>query len=223
TTFSDQALLASDLLLADYAENGDDASIEELREFTSTSMDTLTQVESLLPDEARDELVHAAEVLGDIDAAAGGACPECSGGIAEIPPVLQSAGQLAERPVVVVPAPLLKEGRPATGGGPQQGGAQGPRQDDAQADAQDEGQDEGQDDGQDDGDPATDPPIAPDTGAAPGTGTGTGAGPTSPLEVLTDVTTGQGGGQNPNGGGLPGVPGGGEVIDDVEDSLPDLP
>jgi hypothetical protein len=205
TTFSNQALLASDLLLADYAENGDEASIEELRDFTTTSMATLARLEALLPEETHDELVHAAQVLGDIDAAAGQACPDCAGGITQIPAVL-SAGQLSERPVIVVPAPLVEEGRPSTDGGPKRGD-KGPKQNGGPAD---------------DGDPLTDPPVAPDPGDTD-PGTPAGDDPTNPLDVLTDPVTGQGGGQTSNGGGLPGVPEVDDVIDSVDDSLPELP
>lgn len=202
-TFSDQSLLASDLLLADYAENGDDASIEELREFTSTSMETLAELEALVPEEARDELVHAAQVLGDIDDAAARACPGCSGGITQVPSVLLSAGRLTDRQLVVVPAPLVQEGRPSTDGGPKQDDDKGPRRNGGS------------------GGPLTGPTLSTDPGD---TDAGTGGDPTSPLDVLTDPATGQGGGQTSNDGGLPGVPEVDDVIDDVvDDDLPELP
>ena len=86
--FADQASEASDLLLADYAENGDQASISELRDFTADSLDQLTALESQVPDAAQDELVRAAQLLVEIDAAAQRACPLCAGtGITEIPPI----------------------------------------------------------------------------------------------------------------------------------------
>ena len=86
--FADQASEASDLLLADYAENGDRASISELRDFTADSLDQLTALESQVPDAAQDELVRAAQLLVEIDAAAQRACPLCAGtGITEIPPI----------------------------------------------------------------------------------------------------------------------------------------
>lgn len=193
-TFSDQALLASDLLLDDYAETGEESSIEELNDFTSTSMQTLTQLEGILPDEARSELVTAAQVLGAIDAAARQACPSCRGGLTEIPPSLVSVGRVTEPLVIVVPAPFVEEGTRAgdghkpSKGGPKQGG---------------EGQQT------DDGDPLTNPTLSPDPG-----GTG-GNDPTSPLDALTDPVTG-GGGNTSTGDGLPGVPG-------VDDGLTELP
>jgi hypothetical protein len=85
-TFAAQASEASDLLLADYADNDNQASVSELRDFTAQSLDQLTALEPQVPDEARDELVRAARVLLDIDAAAQQACPICAGtGITEIP------------------------------------------------------------------------------------------------------------------------------------------
>lgn len=84
--FVDQTSEASDLLLADYAETGDQASISELRDFTADSLDQLTALESEVPDAVQDELVRAAQLLIEIDAAAQRACPLCAGsGITEIP------------------------------------------------------------------------------------------------------------------------------------------
>lgn len=206
-TFSDQALQASDLLLDDYAETGDEGSIEELRNFTSTSMQTLTQLEALLPEEAQDELVYAAQVLGDIDAAAAQACPSCAGGITQIPAALMSAGHVTERPVVVVPAPLVQAGS-ATGSGKQDqaGGTKGDP-----------------DDSTDDGDPLTGPTLSPDTDTGTDTGTGEDDA-TNPIDALTDPVTGQGDGNTSNGGGtLPGVPEVDDVTDGVDDGLPELP
>ena len=74
-----QASEASDLLLADYADNDNQASVSELRDFTAQSLDQLTALEPQVPDDARDELVRAARVLLDIDAAAQQACPICGG------------------------------------------------------------------------------------------------------------------------------------------------
>ncbi|HEX6148809.1 DUF5667 domain-containing protein [Nocardioides sp.] len=102
TTFSEQAVEASDLLLDDYAANGDRSSIETLNEFTVSSMATLTQLEAVLPPGARDELKQAAEVLVEIDSAASSACPACRGGIDQIPALLLSIAQLPD-PTTTVP------------------------------------------------------------------------------------------------------------------------
>lgn len=104
-TFTEQATVASDLLLSDYASTGDESSISDLRDFTSLSMETLADLEKLIPAEARDELLHAARVLTQIDAEAEQACPQCGGiGITEIPKILAGASSLAGVGVPVVPA-----------------------------------------------------------------------------------------------------------------------
>ena len=51
----------------------------------------LVTLEDLVPGPARDELLHAAQVLTQIDAEARQACPACSGGIDEIPKILADA------------------------------------------------------------------------------------------------------------------------------------
>lgn len=208
TTFSSQAMTASDLLLNDYEETGNEGSIEELRSFTSSSLDTLVELEAILPEEARDELVQAAQVLGDIDAAASRACPDCAGGITQIPTLLMSAGELAEPAVVTVTNPVVQQspsgqqGPKTSGGGQQQPEGDG----DGGGDAPDE--------------PLEGPTLDPD----PDTGTGPEADdPTSPLETLTDPLTGQGGGGNASNDGLTGVPEVDEVVEDVDDALPDVP
>ena len=91
-TFTEQATAASDLLLSDYASTGDESSISDLRDFTSLSMETLSTLEDLVPAEARDELLHAARVLSQIDSEAQQACPDCGGvGITEIPKILATS------------------------------------------------------------------------------------------------------------------------------------
>jgi hypothetical protein len=90
--FTDQASEASDLLLADYAERGDSASISQLRDFTAASLEQLAALEPQVPDAAQDELVDAARLLVRIDAAAQQACPICAGsGITEIPRIFAPA------------------------------------------------------------------------------------------------------------------------------------
>jgi hypothetical protein len=90
--FTDEASEASDLLLADYAQSGDSASISELRDFTGDSLGQLAALEPQVPDAARDELVGAARLLVRIDAAAQEACPVCAGsGITEIPRIFAPA------------------------------------------------------------------------------------------------------------------------------------
>ncbi|GAB3195504.1 hypothetical protein GCM10027062_02640 [Nocardioides hungaricus] len=104
--FTDQATQASDLLLSDYASSGDGSSIAALRDFSSTSLDQLAALEPLVPADARDELIRAAQVLQTIDAEAAQRCPTCGGApIDSIPPVLVSAEQVF---VPVAPKPSVE-------------------------------------------------------------------------------------------------------------------
>lgn len=112
-TFSDQATEAADLLLADYANNGNAASIAQLRDFASSSLDQLAALEPLVPPAARDELIRAAGVLTNIDTEAAQQCPTCGGQpIESIPPVFVAAEPL---PVPLPPSPTVDE-QPQNGG-----------------------------------------------------------------------------------------------------------
>jgi len=204
TTFSEQSLEASDFLLDDYAAGGDRSSVEALNQFTVSSMETLAQLEAVLPPGARDELQEAAQVLVEIDSAASAACPVCRGGLDQIPAALLSAGQLTE-PTVSVP-PLVEE-PPSTGGGRQQPGQGDGKKTDAPG-------------GDGGGNGPLDIPDLPASG-----GTDTGDAPTGPLDDLLDGVTGpgenasNGGGSGGNGGG---GNGGGNVIDDTVEDVIDL-
>ncbi|WP_309650294.1 DUF5667 domain-containing protein [Nocardioides sp.] len=84
--FTTQATEASDLLLASYESTGQEASISELRTFAADSMDTLQELEGLVPEGARSALVQAAQVLTQIDQQAIALCPTCVvKGLTEIP------------------------------------------------------------------------------------------------------------------------------------------
>jgi hypothetical protein len=92
-TFADQATQASDLLLADYAQTGHESSINQLRDFTATSIAALGSLEAVIPEGAEDALLNAADVLFAIDETAAQVCPACTGeGITEIPAPLMAAG-----------------------------------------------------------------------------------------------------------------------------------
>ncbi len=111
-TFTDQATEASDLLLADYAHTGNDASIASLRDFASSSLDQLAALEPLVPADARDELIRAARVLQTIDAEAALRCPTCGGTpIDSIPPVLA-----ADTETILVPTTLRQTSAPSHSG-----------------------------------------------------------------------------------------------------------
>lgn len=92
TAFTEQSVEASDLLLSDYRDTGNESSIAELRDFTAVSMETLAELEAVVPEAARDELIAAARVITQIDLEAERTCPTCGGdGITEIPRILTQA------------------------------------------------------------------------------------------------------------------------------------
>jgi len=76
--FVDQAVEASDLLLGDFASNGQPSSIEELRSFTADSMGALTSLQGVIPDDARASLIRATQVINAIDVQAQSLCPACT-------------------------------------------------------------------------------------------------------------------------------------------------
>ena len=83
--FADQATSASDLMIAAYADNGQQSDIERLRVFTAQSMAVLNTLETVVPDTARAALIEAAQVITQIDTEAIRLCPSCGGGVTEVP------------------------------------------------------------------------------------------------------------------------------------------
>lgn len=203
-TFSEQSLEASDLILADYEQSGDDSSVEELRSFAAASLEKLAQLEAMLPEEARDELQYAVEVVAEIDAAAAQACPACRGGITQVPPALLSAGQLDEPSVtVLVPAPVVDSGAASGSDGPR-GGGSGAATGNGSGGTPDDG----------------DGGLVPGKDSLP---TGGDGGATGPIEEIAEALTGKAGkagqggqgGANTSTGGSTGV----DPLDDVLDSV----
>jgi hypothetical protein len=132
--FADQSLVAADTLLDEYDRTGDRRAITELRDFTGSSMDTLVELGTDLPSLARGSLERAAQVLTQIDDRAAAVCPECTGGIDEVPPMflrsfsdgLISPTTSTAPPVVIVPV-TPRAPAPKTGGStPPGGGADTP-------------------------------------------------------------------------------------------------
>jgi hypothetical protein len=166
--FDEQATEASQMLLRAYAGSGDEQVIASLRDFTGTSLDSLSVLERTVPDSARDELVAAGTHLAEIDARAAAACPACGGGVGTLPPFLLSssvAGQDVGTMLTASSASIIERGRtgqpalpttiPATISGQDVGGIVVPDLDGV----------------------LTGVPSDPTgTGTAPGTGTGTGTG-----------------------------------------------
>lgn len=88
-TFSDQATRASDLLLSNYRQHHDPASIKKLRTFVSDGIRQLSTLGADIPPSAKSALTEAAQTLVLIDQAASALCPDCGGpGITELPSTL---------------------------------------------------------------------------------------------------------------------------------------
>lgn len=117
--FAEQAKKASDLLLTNYQQNDDAASIAKLQTFTASSIDQLTVLEPLLPDSAKQALTSAAQAVMMIDTAAHNACPSCGGSpITSLPETLLNpvantldalTGSLVKKPA----APATTDSKPA--------------------------------------------------------------------------------------------------------------
>ena len=200
-TFSDQSAQASDLLLEDYADHGNQASIDKLRDFTATSLDELTALEPLVPDDARDELLHAAQVVVQIDAAAHQACPSCTGGITQIPSILVPASSGFQAPPAASTSGADRGGKPKH--------APKDKNSDPQLPTVDEG---------------SLPPgsILPGSPTSPAPGGSDTDGTTDPLTTLTEGLTGGGTSQptsNPSDTTLPGL---GGVLDGTQGTVDDL-
>ena len=67
--------------------SGDNEQITALREFTANSMTQLESLDTVVPDQARDELASAAKLLGTLDQRALTACPSCGGAVLDLPPI----------------------------------------------------------------------------------------------------------------------------------------
>lgn len=198
-TFSDQALLASDLLLSDYESTGQEDSISQLYAFTASSMETLAALEEVVPPEARDELLHAAMVLTTIDAAAQQACPECAGtGITEIPVNLISADRAGR--------PGAATGEPATSAGA--GKPARHKEESGSRTTATESEEDGLPEG------VLQPPPGDDTDTD-----GPGGGGDEPSDPIGDLTQGLTGGGSQPTSNPSGVPDPGEVLDELTEPL----
>ena len=205
-TFTDQAAAASDLLLSDYQSTGDESSISELREFTALSMETLAELEALVPADARDELLHAARVLTQIDAEAQQACPDCAGGITEIPKIL--AGSATYSSAGGTDASPVRE----TGS---KGGTRGGAKDEGTKDEPEAPTE----------DTLTDTTVISAPGDETDTDGGDGGGKEEPNDPIGDLAEGLTQGETQptsSPSGVPGLPAADEVAEDLDDAAGDV-
>lgn len=207
-TFTDQAAAASDLLLSDYQSTGDESSIAELMEFTALSMETLAELESLVPADARDELLHAARVLTQIDAEAQQACPDCQGGITEIPPILAGSATTYSSGGSTGASPVRDTGsKGGTRGGAKE---EGSKSDDPEAPTEDS---------------LTDTTVISAPGDETDGGDGGGGGQEETNDPIGDLTEGLTGGETQptsSPSGVPGLPAVDEVTEDLDDATGDV-
>ena len=87
-TFATQADEAGTHLIDDYEAHGNAASIQQLQQFTHSSIDTLAGLDGVIPPAAHDALVNAAQVVVALDAKANQLCPDCGEPLSELPPQL---------------------------------------------------------------------------------------------------------------------------------------
>ena len=86
--------------MADYEQHGHEQSIQQVHEFTAEAMDSLGDLEPVIPPAAHDALLNAAQVVFALDAAAQNVCPDCGEGLTEVPAQLLAG---ARRPSATSP------------------------------------------------------------------------------------------------------------------------
>ncbi|WP_180923799.1 DUF5667 domain-containing protein [Nocardioides marinisabuli] len=128
--FTDQTSEASQVLIGDYAETGDETSIVELQQFTVESMGALEDLSAVLPATAQEVLVTAGTLLAEIDQTTQQLCPTCPGTtIGQVPAFLVNAAEaLLGDLVTPTPAPEAAAGSqrdPGKGGRQPGKGAKG--------------------------------------------------------------------------------------------------
>ncbi|KRF16635.1 hypothetical protein ASG90_10210 [Nocardioides sp. Soil797] len=89
--FSSQAGQAADLVLGQYADDGDVSPVRDLGSFVDKSMRKLVSLDALLPSAVTGSLNNAAEVLSDINDRVARACPDCTTAALEVPKRLVQA------------------------------------------------------------------------------------------------------------------------------------
>ena len=107
--FTNQSDEAAELLLRGFSAS-QPQGVEKLRNFTGSSIEKLSGLQAQLPEQALDSLQDAVTLLSEIDELARELCPDCSGGITDLPvnlTFLASADADAEEDPTVAKAPTL--------------------------------------------------------------------------------------------------------------------
>ncbi|HCB03427.1 MAG TPA: hypothetical protein DEQ43_04095 [Nocardioides bacterium] len=113
--FAAQADQAGDHLVKDFEANGDQASMQQLLQFSADSVDTLAGLEATIPSAAHDALLNAAQVVVALNATASQLCPDCGEPLSEVPPQLvgAAAGALDDDTGSIVGGQLPGTGAPS--------------------------------------------------------------------------------------------------------------
>jgi hypothetical protein len=183
--FSDQATEAGDLLMSDYEQHGNEASIEGLHGFTVESINVLSALEEEIPAAAEDSLLNAAHAILTLDAAADNVCPTCSDvGITEVPGQLLASGESAiDEAGQALANGTLPGTQPSDSAA---AGLQGPGRDEAQGPS---GQDPPEN-------PISIPPLPTEATTGATTDPGGGLLPTAGVNTGTGTAPGHGGGKD---------------------------
>jgi hypothetical protein len=113
-TFSSQAKQASELLVSDYQQHHDAASLTKLQSFTSQGVDQLGQLATVLPQTAQTALDGAAQTLLDIDKVVQQLCPTCGPAVTQLPSTLLQGVASTLTDLGNVLAPPAKGGQKGT-------------------------------------------------------------------------------------------------------------
>ena len=126
--FTDQTEQASELALDDYSQTGKTRPITALREFAADSMDVLSGLGPVIPDEIRAPLITATQTVRSVDVAAWEACPTCSNdAVTDLPDfaTIEAVRNILGGPVVdqagATTPPKAKPTKPARGAEPTEG------------------------------------------------------------------------------------------------------
>lgn len=106
--FGSTADRASSIVLAEYADHGDQADITELRTFAQQSVTTLSALTDTLPPSLDPVLADVTRTILAIDHSAAQACPACdAAGITELPSTLVDLLSASTAAVVATPSTVV--------------------------------------------------------------------------------------------------------------------
>ncbi len=125
--FVDQAGEGSQLLLGSFADEQDPAAVEDVRDFTAASMESLGALSALAPADLQGSFADAAGALQQIDEQATAACTVCADKrpALQLASVFSSTGEAQRALDALAGAKTVNNDHPTIGGIPQPGGKGG--------------------------------------------------------------------------------------------------